>query len=256
MGLFDKKNCDICGGKIGMLGNRKLENGNLCKDCAKMLSPFFSDRRRSTVADIKEQLAYREANKASVAVFHTTRTLGKGTKVLLDEDAGKFIVTAARKLEDENPDVLDFSQVTGCNIDVSESKTEQKQKDSEGKQISYNPPRYTYSYDFNMLIHVNHPWFDEIRFRLNTSSIRVETTGIRLQTVGSQEVGRGSVDYRECETLAGEIKEALTQVRQDVRDNIAAANAPKTAQICPLCGASTIPDAQGRCEYCDGAMTQ
>jgi len=33
MGLFDKKYCDICGEKIGLLGNRKLEDGNLCKDC-------------------------------------------------------------------------------------------------------------------------------------------------------------------------------------------------------------------------------
>ena len=35
MGLFDKKVCDICGEKIGLLGNRKLDDGNLCKDCAK-----------------------------------------------------------------------------------------------------------------------------------------------------------------------------------------------------------------------------
>ena len=34
MGLFDKKYCDVCGAKIGFLGNRKLEDGNLCKDCA------------------------------------------------------------------------------------------------------------------------------------------------------------------------------------------------------------------------------
>ncbi len=27
MGLFDKKFCDICGDKIGLLGNRKLEGG-------------------------------------------------------------------------------------------------------------------------------------------------------------------------------------------------------------------------------------
>ncbi len=31
MGLFDKKYCSICGEKIGFLGNRKLEDGNLCK---------------------------------------------------------------------------------------------------------------------------------------------------------------------------------------------------------------------------------
>ena len=58
MGLFDKKYCDICGEKIGLLGNRKLEDGNLCKDCAGKLSPFFSDRRNSTVEEIKAQLAY------------------------------------------------------------------------------------------------------------------------------------------------------------------------------------------------------
>ena len=72
MGLFDKKYCSICGDKIGFLGNRKLEDGNLCKKCAAKLSPFFSDRRRSTVEDIKKQLQYREENKDAVARFHTT----------------------------------------------------------------------------------------------------------------------------------------------------------------------------------------
>ena len=57
MGFFDKKYCDVCGEKIGLLGNRKLEDGNLCKNCAKKLSPWFDERRHSTVAQIKEQLA-------------------------------------------------------------------------------------------------------------------------------------------------------------------------------------------------------
>ena len=92
MGLFDKKYCSVCGEKIGLLGNRKLEDGNLCKNCAAKLSPWFSERRHSTVEDIKGQLAYREANKASVAAFHTTRSLGRNTKVLLDEDNRKFMV--------------------------------------------------------------------------------------------------------------------------------------------------------------------
>ena len=69
MGLFDKKYCDICGEKIGLLGNRKLEDGNLCKECAKKLSPFFSERRHSTVSEIQEQLDYREENKKKVADF-------------------------------------------------------------------------------------------------------------------------------------------------------------------------------------------
>ena len=56
MGLFDKKYCDVCGEKIGLLGNRKLEDGNLCKSCASKLSPLFTGRRHSALADIKRQL--------------------------------------------------------------------------------------------------------------------------------------------------------------------------------------------------------
>lgn len=68
MGLFDKKNCDICGEKIGLLGNRKLDDGNLCKNCASKLSPWFEERRHSTVEDIKRQLEYREKTKMLFAV--------------------------------------------------------------------------------------------------------------------------------------------------------------------------------------------
>ena len=50
MGLFDKKYCDVCGAKIGFLGNRKLEDGSLCKDCAGKLSPF------SAIAGIQQSL--------------------------------------------------------------------------------------------------------------------------------------------------------------------------------------------------------
>ena len=52
--LFEKKVCSICNGDIGLLGNRKLEDGNMCKTCAAKLSPWFSDRRNSTVAEIEE----------------------------------------------------------------------------------------------------------------------------------------------------------------------------------------------------------
>ena len=73
--LFEKKQCSICGSDIGLLGNRKLEDGNCCKACAAKLSPWFSERRQSTVEDIKAQLEYREANQDQVAAFHATRTL-------------------------------------------------------------------------------------------------------------------------------------------------------------------------------------
>ncbi|MGN0542662.1 MAG: DUF4428 domain-containing protein, partial [Acutalibacteraceae bacterium] len=84
MGLFDKKFCDICGEKIGLLGNRKLEDGNMCKDCAKKLSPFFSDRRSSTIDEIKQQLAYREQNKQVLAGFTPNLTFGEEKKIYVD----------------------------------------------------------------------------------------------------------------------------------------------------------------------------
>ena len=171
MGLFDKKYCDICGEKIGLLGNRKLEDGNLCKNCAAKLSPWFTERKQSTVEEIKEQLAYREANKEAVAAFHTTRTLGKDIKVLLDEDNGKFMVTSARNIAEANPDVLSFGDVTGCYLDIEEGRTEIEYEDREGNRQSFNPRRYAYHYDFYMTIHVNHPYFEEIRFKLNDSSV-------------------------------------------------------------------------------------
>ena len=179
MGLFDvfkKKECDICGGEIGLLGNRKLEDGNMCKECAAKLSPWFSDRRGSTIAEINEQLEYREANKEKVAAFRTTRTLGENTKVLLDEDAGLFMVTSARNLRDANPDVLALSDITGCNLDIDESEREVMREGKDGKRESYNPPRYDYYYDFYIVIQVRHPYFDEIKFKLNSSQIEIESS--------------------------------------------------------------------------------
>ena len=173
MGLFDKKFCDVCGEKIKFLGNRKLEDGNLCKDCAAKLSPWFSERRRSTVQDIKDQLAYREENQAKVAAFNTTRTIGEYYMVILDEDAKKFCVAQARDIRTGNPDILDFTQVTGCDLDIDESKSEVYRKDSEGKSVSYNPPRYDYSYDFYVCLRVNHPWFDEMRFKINSHTVNI-----------------------------------------------------------------------------------
>lgn len=303
MGLFDafkKKECSICGGEIGLLGNRKLEDGNMCKTCASKLSPWFSDRRSSTVAEINEQLAYREENQSKVAAFHTTRTLGENPKVLLDEDAGKFMVTSARNLAEANPDVLDFADVTGCDLDIDEDKTEIQYKDKDGNRQSFNPKRYAYSYDFYIVIHVNNPYFNEIRFKLNHSRVDNDQETLldspnampRSKTVGRPTAGgarptpggvrpvpggprpmpggarpgmaggltsnaaevRASVEYRQYEQMGQEIREALLQVRRDVRANAAVAAAPKQAVTCPWCGATTTPDASGCCEYCGGSV--
>jgi len=255
MGLFDmfkKKECSICGGEIGLLGNRKLEDGNMCKECAAKLSPWFSDRRNSTVAEINEQLAYREENKKAVTAFHATRTVGKYTKLLVDEDARKFMISDSRNLEEENPDVLDFTQVTSCKLNIEESADEEMTTDKEGKSVSYDPPRYTYSYDFKILIHVNHPYFDEMEFKLNAFNVETNTNGpVPAIRKPNPRINR---EYKEYEAMGREIEKVFMAARNQIRKEAAEAAEPKKAVFCSCCGATTIPDANGCCEYCGSAV--
>ena len=193
MGLFDKKYCDVCGEKIGMLGNRKLEDGNLCKDCASKLSPFFSDRKHSTVDEIKQQLAYREANKQQVHSFSPTASFGDNTKVHVDQNMGAFIVTSRTNWREENPDVIPLSSVTNCNLEVKENKTEiyrEVERDGRTMRESFSPPKYEYHYDFKIIITVRHDYFDEISFDLCGYSDRptsvTDARYQRLQQVAMQ----------------------------------------------------------------------
>lgn len=194
MGLFDKKYCDICGEKIGLLGNRKLDDGNLCKDCAKKLSPWFEERRHSTVDQIKEQLAYREANKERVRNFRVTAEIaGAAEHVFIDQSHGWFAITRSMSVEN-NPDILDLSQVISCSLDEREHKTEEKYEDEKGEKRSYFPPRYRYRYDFCMKVSVNSPWFDDMDFNLNNLSIDGDRRG----------------ELRRYEDLANQIIQALS----------------------------------------------
>ena len=275
MGLFDKKYCDICGEKIGLLGNRKLEDGNLCKDCAKKLSPWFSDRRRSTVEDIKGQLAYREENRGRAAQFCTTRSFGEDWKVLLDEEHRWFTVTRARDLADANPDILDFDAITGCRMDIDESRTELTREDADGKEVSYVPPRYEYSYDFYLIISVRHPYFDEMRFSLNASSVYYEPQRMpqrapmnrapagRPAMGGPKMISPARVDpedcaeYRKYRQMGDEICQALDQARSggggaanDAQETPATSESAANAAgpwTCSACGGANT----GKfCEYC------
>ena len=222
MGLFDKKYCDFCGNKIGLLGNKKLEDANMCKDCASKLSPWFSDRRHSFKADIEKQLAYREENKSAVASFSATRTLGTtSTKLLIDDNAKKFMVTSAKDIREANPDVLDFSQARGCDLDVKEHRVEIRRTDSNGKSVSYNPPRYKYSYDFHAIIRVDHPFIDEMRFALSNGNIEVgeqpmnpgQSGGWSVSRSGFNPLGNRIGEYYKCVDCGNEIKAAIDGMR-------------------------------------------
>ena len=270
MGLFDKKYCDLCGQRIRFLGNRKLEDGNLCKDCESKLSPWFSDRRRSTVQDIRAQLAYREENKEKAAQFNASRSLGEGNLLLIDEEKKQFAVLRSGQSMEDNPDVLDLASVTGCEVDIEHSKTEEKTKNAEGKSVSYDPPRHTHSYRFYLNVQVNHPWFDEMRFRVNRGAVEIMTglpreapaavqfvsalTGLSMpQPPASQEPDtEHDENYQKYLKMAEGMRRALLQQPEAEAET----PPPFPPQVytekvfCPCCTATAVPDANGRCPYC------
>ena len=195
MGLFDKKFCDICGEKIGMLGNRKLEDGNMCKDCAKKLSPFCDDRRHSTLEQMKAHLQYREENKAVLRAFSPTLTLGEDKKIYIDQMKGNFVVSRNRpgSWDEENPDVMPIASITSCCLDIDEDKDEIYMKNGQGQNVSYNPPRYNFYYNFKLKFLVSNPYFDDFEVKLN--NFRVE--------------GMGSMEYNRYQKMAMDIMAAL-----------------------------------------------
>ena len=200
MGLFDKKFCDICGEKIRFLGNHKLEDGNMCGTCNKKMSPFFNGRRKTTVAEMKEHLAEREANLAKLPQFVVGSVFGEGKKLYIDATGTNFIVTyaSAGNFEKDNPDVIPLSAVTGCNTDIKENREEEYTKDANGNRVSYNPPRYRYFYEFNLTILLNWRWFNEIKITLNSSKVE----------------GLQSAQYHNYESMAMQARAAI--LRQPV----------------------------------------
>ena len=196
MGLFDKKYCDICGEKIGLLGNRKVEDGNICSKCNKKLSPLFNERKRSTVAEIKQQLEYRALNEQMLSTFNPIKSFGDDRKIYIDLNQRKFCVESGSNWREKNPDLIEFSQVMSCELDIIEHKHELYTKDAQGNSVSYNPRRYEYEYEFEMTIGVNSPYFSEVKFDLTDYSRRPDSPYTEA--------------YRMYEAQANEVKMILT----------------------------------------------
>ena len=192
MGLFDrfkKQDCEICGKEVGMFGYKKLEDGEICKDCVKLLSPWFEDRRHATVAQIKEQIAYREQNAKELESFEISRKIGDEEYIMYIEEVNgvptRFFVTNRSDYKAVNPDIISFKDIASCVTDIDVRDEEIKQRNSEGQMVSYRPPRFKHHHDFYIKMEIlNNPYFDDIKFRINGSDITLETVG---------DVGRGGI---------------------------------------------------------------
>ena len=281
MGLFDvfkKKDCEICGKEVGLLGYKKLKDGEICKDCVKLLSPWFEERRESTVEQIKAQLAYREQNAKEHENFTISRKIGDEEYYMyIEEENGvptRFFVTSRSDYKSENPDIIAFKDVISCVTDIQVRDEELKQKNAEGQMVSYRPPRYKHHHDFYIKMEIrNNPYFDDIKFRINGSAITLETVGdiggigsgiggaamagllkgVGVSTAGAQTHSyRNSSEnrrYEECRMICQKIEQAVEDgkrggaaVAQPIFQPVpqaAPVQAPAIPKFCPNCGAPT-----------------
>ena len=267
--LFEKKECSICGGEIGLLGNRKLEDGNCCKECAAKLSPWFDDRRHSTVEQIRAQLAYREENRAALDTFRPTLSFGDYYTLRAELQQGvpsRFVVERSNYKE-ENADLISFKDVTSFEIDIDEYEREIKHKNSEGEEVSYKPPRYEYNFDFFAKLYVNNPYFDDIRFRLNQETVVLETIANHQMLIKNIHTANFNPalysEYRECKKVCDDLEELfragmqgqtldghapVAPVEQPAEPAPAAPAAPAGPKFCPGCGAAN--DGGKFCQFC------
>ena len=177
--LFEKKVCDLCGGEIGLLGNKKLEDGNCCKECAGKLSPWFDERRHSTVEQIQRQITAREENRRKLQNWNHDMVFGEYQKLyvkFLGKIPDTFVISSASNYKEANADILEFAYVSSCDADIRESHRELKQKNAQGEEVSFNPPRYEYSYEFYVkLMIMGCEYIDDLRFRLNRNTLKLQT---------------------------------------------------------------------------------
>ena len=195
MGLFSKKNCCICDGKVGLLGGLKLKDGHLCKECKKKLSPFFDGAKESTIDDIKKQLASREENYKKLDSLEINKIYGEFGVILIDEKNKKFVavkdtsdglfkspktVKSIEDVKDKNPDIIDFKDIEDVDVKVIQTLREEKQTVN-GQQVSYNPKHYTYMIGFDIIIKVNHPYIKLMRISIKNGTVQIYNEGRRLE---------------------------------------------------------------------------
>ncbi len=273
MGLFDafkKKDCEICGKEVGLLGYKKLEDGEICKDCVKLLSPWYHDRRHATVEQIRQQIACREENRAALNGFRPTIAFGERYTLRAELENGvptRFVVERTDNYKEENADIIGFRDVVSFNIDVQESKRELKGRNSKGEEISYHPPRFEYSYDFHAEIHMNHPYLDEITFQLNRESLAFETVERRsgFGTAKSSFDPALYPEYRQYRSMCDELEELFHAGMQGMAlkgftppvqpvpvSQPAPEPTPAAPKFCPNCGAPA--DGGKFCQSCGSRL--
>ena len=165
------------------------------------------------------------------------------------------------------PDVIHFSQLTDCSVEIVEEKKEVQYKDFSDNLRSFAPPYYACSYDFYLNISVKIPYIQTIRLKINDVPVNndqplvIEKTGglgqMFRDAVGSARSYNGMTSnanevqasnaYIKYNMLSAEMREALLEGKKAVLKQ-------QTARRCPWCDSLVINNSSGICEHCCGPL--
>lgn len=185
MGIFSKKDCSFCGAQSGLLSNRRLADGNICKDCRAQLSPFFDLTNKDTVANVAAQLEYRQRNLSELDYFQPSVMAGDRGKVFIDMNSGKFTFATERELREGNPDLFDLRGLHSCTFYAKETIIRGDEDESD-----------SFDYDFYLKVSVDHPFVRNFSYRYNGQSVssrrnRIRESEIRKIYLGQKEIRSG-----------------------------------------------------------------
>ena len=193
--LFKKDPCCLCGEKTGLL-DKKCQDGKVCKECAKKVSPWFEDWKTADKLKLETHIAMRAADRSMADMGNYNKVFGEFGVILIDEAAKKFIAFpdtssglfgSQRKVKslsdviDLGPDIIDFKAVEDIELDITETTREEKRTEN-GQQVSYFPPHILYMETFTLHLKLDYPFFKNMRIQLNDGAVQIHNIGRRQWT--------------------------------------------------------------------------
>lgn len=213
--LFEKRNCSVCGSDMGRHTGRRLKDGCLCSVCTAKLSPWYVPADTAEVSQLARQIQLREENRERARIFSITNVYGEGMRLFADMEHQWFTVTDSDNFAGDNPDIIDLSECEGVDISIREERNGLQESGTE--------------YDFYVTLRLNHPYLNEISWKLNDESV----------------IGKNSDSYRKYDALAEEIYHVMSR-----KYNIGTTGSFPAIIECPACGRKTAMTENGKCPHC------
>ncbi len=234
MKVYYKKYCDLCGDKLGLRGCYKLLDGNMCKTCARQVSPLFTNYPETYVADMQAHLDYRIGNSEALEMFEPSKIVGTHATLFIDEATQSWCFCPTPNYKKFQPDILQYAQILDCTVTIKEEQAELFRTDAVAVYERYNPPRYHTLYSFVVTVSVNCTWFSSISYTINKNEI----------------TALSGDHYNQAKKEANEIETAFLSMMAQAEESKAAADNTPVLMICPNCHAEVFPNEFGCCPCC------